>query len=872
MASGTITLNSNRWNLEGRINWSSTSNGSSSNTSNVWAELQVRRNDGYTTTGTWNGALNIGGTEQSFSIHMSLSTSWVTVKSFTKSNVAHNDNGTGTCWISGYCNGPSGTSMAGATVSGNQTVTLDTIPRYLSITGFSIQTRQINRVVVKWSTSDPRDNTSYSLNGGSWVGSSTYGENVASDTKSGTFNIDNLNPNTTYRLKIRCKRTDSQLWTESNEITFTTYDYAKLNSVPNVNIGSSQKITWSNPNSASTSLKLCKTNNSQIINYGTVTGTSKTVTPTASTIYALTPNSNTYKARYIITTTQNGKTYTNSKDFTFSVTNSNPTFNNFTYVDSNSNTVALTGNNQHIIAKHSSVRATISTANKATAKNSATMKTYRLSIGTKTKDANYSSNAAVNIELTNIDNNTIIVYAIDSRNNSTSKSVTAAKYITYQDINIKNITLTRSDGGVGQQVTLKYDGYIWNGNFGTKNNSIKSIKYQYKRTNSSTWIDGATILNPTLSGNAYSQTIEIQGDLAGKGFSRENTYDFRIIINDELSSATKSVIMTSGIPLYAYAKNGIAILGPYDDAIKAALQVYGKTYTTQGMTVKTLANGAGTSGYMHACKITVDSTYQNQDIIFKIIQRNRSGEIILRFTATNSKDPNISLFAKTGNIQAYIVKNTTSIWNLYIQKSEGYDNIEVVELSKGAYMYNTEITWINNTVTSLPSGYKTASTYMTKSLSSKTHSGWGTNNSYYPDMSFIAYWNGAYDSGNQSNLTYCNQGEIQAKPISLYNNSSGTTGTVTLSQSVANFTYIEVYYKDDWNYCGMTKVYSANGKTALLVSNRISSSDGAFIKSRNVKLSGTQIITEYNGNWASWNNSVSDTKTYISIYKVNGYK
>lgn len=783
MASGTITLNSNRGNLEGRINWSSTSNGTNANTSNVWAELQVRRNDGYTTTGTWNGALNIGGTEQSFSIHMSLSTSWVTVKSFTKSNVAHNDDGSGTCWISGYCNGPSGTSMAGATVSGSQTVNLDTIPRYLSITQFSVQTRQINKIVVKWATSNPRDVTQYSLNSGGWVGSATYGESVASDTKSGTFNIINLNPNTTYKLKIRCKRTDSQLYTESNEITFTTYDYARLNSVPNVNIGSSQTITWTNPNNASISLKLCKTDNSQIINYGTVTGTSKTVTPTASTIYALTPNSNTYKARYIITTTQNGKTYINSKDFTFSVTNSNPTFNNFTYVDSNSNTVALTGNNQHIIAKHSSVRATISTANKATAKNSATMKTYRLSIGTKTKDTNYSSSAAVNIELTNVDNNTIIVYAIDSRNNSTSKSVTAAKYITYQDINIKNITLTRSDGGVGQKVTLKYDGYIWNSSFGTTNNAITSIKYQYKKTNSSTWIDGKTALTPALSGNSYSQMIEIQGDLAGEGFARENSYNFRIIINDKLSSYTKEVVMTSGIPLFAYARNGMAILGPYDDSIDAAFQVNGNTKATTFI--------GNLQGSAEKAKI-----------------RNR-----------NTSDTYIPVF------------------------KDGY------------FDYTTRF-----------------------KPTSKTHSQYNTEQDRLATLSMLSYWNGAYNSENSSNLTYCYQGEIQAKPISLYNNSSGTTGTVTLSESAANFTYIEIFYKNtQYNYYNSMKIFSANGKICNLNTIHVFSNSGtAAIDSRKVKISGTSINNESGtdddyGSLNTWNNSISKSNR-ISIVKVIGYR
>ena len=783
MASGTITFSTTREVLEGRINWSSSSNGSSANSSNVWGELQVRRNDGYTTTGTWTGAMNIGGQEKSFSVHTSVGSSWVTMLSFTKNNVAHNDNGTGTCWISGYCNGPNGTSMAGESTYGSQTVTLDTIARKLSITQFSIQTRQINKVVVKWAVSNPRNLTEYSLNNGTWTGSGTNGESVASDQKSGTFNIPNLSPNTTYSLKIRCRRSDSGLYTESNTISFTTYDYAKLSSVPNVNIGASQKITWTNPNSASISLKLCKTDNSQIINYGTVTGTSKTVTPTASTIYALTPNSNTYKARYILTTTQNSKTYTSTKDFTFTVTNSNPTFSNFTYIDSNSTTVALTGNNQHLINKHSSVRATISTANKAVAKNSATMKTYRLTVGNKTKDANYSSSAAVNIEVTNITSSTITVYAIDSRNNSTSKNISATKFINYDDINVKNITLTRSDGGVGQKVTLTYNGYVWNSNFGTKKNSIKSIKYQYKKSNSSTWITGKTTLNPTLSGNNYSQTIEIQGDLAGEGFSRESAFDFRITVTDELSTATKTVVMTSGIPLLAYARNGIAILMPYDNSIDAALQVSGN--------------------------VKADKFIGNLEGVADRIKIN--------------------------------ARNTTDTW---------------IPVVKDDTLQYTKRLIVN----------------------SKTHSYYNTEQDRLVTLSVLSYWNGAYNASNVSNLTYCSDGEIQSKPTILYNNTTGSNGTITLSSSANNFTYIEIFFRDtSYNFYNSVKVYSPNNKIINLSTTHVFSQSGTMlVSSRKVLISGTSIknqsgaVDDY-GVYASWNNEVEKTNR-INIVKVNGYK
>ena len=59
MASGIINLDSTKRTMEGRIEWESSSNGAEKNTSNVTARLQVRRNDGYTTKGTWTGNLQI---------------------------------------------------------------------------------------------------------------------------------------------------------------------------------------------------------------------------------------------------------------------------------------------------------------------------------------------------------------------------------------------------------------------------------------------------------------------------------------------------------------------------------------------------------------------------------------------------------------------------------------------------------------------------------------------------------------------------------------------------------------------------------------------------------------------------------------------
>ncbi|MCI8527740.1 MAG: BppU family phage baseplate upper protein [Lachnospiraceae bacterium] len=139
--------------------------------------------------------------------------------------------------------------------------------------------------------------------------------------------------------------------------------------------------------------------------------------------------------------------------------------------------------------------------------------------------------------------------------------------------------------------------------------------------------------------------------------------------------------------------------------------VNGVTFFKQGIRIGDFAAGAGSNGFIHICQIKITNQYANQPIEFKILQRERSGEIHLQFKSISGIDPDISYLRKTGNIDAYMVKSTTSVWNLYVKKAEGYDNISVTELRKGGYMdSHVTIEWKNVMVTSLPSGYITAVT------------------------------------------------------------------------------------------------------------------------------------------------------------------
>ena len=289
------------------------------------------------------------------------------------------------------------------------------------------------------------------------------------------------------------------------------------------------------------------------------------------------PNSNSNSIKAGVITYGNAEYYS-EKVGKINVINSNPTFSNFAFKDTNSKIVALTGNDQILVKGYSSVRGIISVENKAVAKNGATMSKYRFVIGESQKEANYSSNAEVGITIDNANNNTLNMYAIDSRGNSTLKAITPNTYKTYSNIVIKTAMAAREENGIGSRVILSFSGSIWNNNFGAVNNGIVSCEYKYKKTSTSTWITGQTDITPTIREQTFSETVEIKGDLGAEGFDIRASYDLQIIIRDKLSSYTINTLIGTGTPGISITAGGIAIFNMYDEKLGGALQITGDLY------------------------------------------------------------------------------------------------------------------------------------------------------------------------------------------------------------------------------------------------------------------------------------------------------
>ena len=106
----------------------------------------------------------------------------------------------------------------------------------------------------------------------------------------------------------------------------------------------------------------------------------------------------------------------------------------------------------------------------------------------------------------------------------------------------------------------------------------------------------------------------------------------------------------------------------------------------------------------------------------------------------------------------------------------------------------------------------------------------------------------------------------------LYNSASGTAGTVTLSDSVENYTYIEIFYRSSGdNACGSVKVFNPNNKLVHLGTIHYIA-DYDYAKFALVSVSGSRIT--FNQNYQitlKSNGSTYSAENAIFITRVVGY-
>ena len=353
------------------------------------------------------------------------------------------------------------------------TYQLDVAPAYTSITGFSVGALSETSVRFNWSAANTVDYVWYSTNNGS----SWTGVDVADGT-SGSFDVGGLAANTGYNFKIRVRRKDSQLTTDSGAYYATTYAYPYLTSVPEFTVGNSLNIGIYNPLGRSCTISLIGDNGVEH-NGDTITGT--TISPFNNDSwkniwYSTLPSKTqgTYKARLVCSTgnvnqvSSAVKYYLDTSDSGFK-----PSFtaNEIINVVNTANT-AIAGSNK-FIKNHNSLSGVIKPM---TAKRSARGSYYNVSTsGLSTVKKDYSS-SNINFVLGNMSTNTFNVTAVDSRGFTTTVSKTI-DLVDYNNPGVTTSKITRQNG-IGTKAVLAFTGVYTNWTGLLKTNSIKSIRYK----------------------------------------------------------------------------------------------------------------------------------------------------------------------------------------------------------------------------------------------------------------------------------------------------------------------------------------------------------------------------------------------------------
>lgn len=492
--------------------------------------------------------------------------------------VYHNDDGTKSCkfdWQCGFGITLSGTTY-GTQYGDAKTVTLTAIPRYAKISSFKNTAKTINSATFSWATDAKCSKVVVTMSGAS-SGTSTPFNNSTSPATSGNFTINNLKPNKTYNFTITVTRSDSGLTTTSSSISVTTNQIATVSSAVNFVIGNNLSVTIANSSRNASVLTLEAYD--QVTKAWVAVGSSKTVaagtssttlslSSEASTLYSYCPNNTSLDVR-LICAWSSDTTYKSIVLGTATVSNSNPDVSKlrFTISDTNSTiTNLLSGLTNTYVYGKSKIKLTIPSANKAVAKNGASIKGYAISIDQGTKNVLTASINEASGDLSYTLNNTalsagsykISLATIDSRNSiAESSSSYNITILPYHEPTVRKLTIQRRND-FEKECYLVCD--ILVSRLLDKNTTF-SVTSNNTALNSSL-VSNASYFNSTVNGNDYIKTYYIDST---KHYNiivpSEESRTFTFTIKDSLSTITKNVVMDKGIPIFMPCDTGHVTVG-----------------------------------------------------------------------------------------------------------------------------------------------------------------------------------------------------------------------------------------------------------------------------------------------------------------------
>lgn len=384
---------------------------------------------------------------------------------------------------------------------------------------------------------------------------------------SGTFT--GLSADTTYYARANASNGYYRGYSGVPSKKTSQWPYVTAVTTGDLTIGNQQTVSLYNPHGRNVTVYMKKDNTSGTQLYsGTTTGTSKSFTPTASTLYNSIPAATCGNCIYYCVYDGHN---VGIKSGTYKVSGNNaqaPTFTDFNYNDTDSLASQLTGKNGVnnpgiLISGMSNCEFTVTTAQKATSSYGATLDKYNFAwpngAGTQ---ANYSNSAAVTGIVSDGNTSSISVSAYDKRGQykTVSKSITliTPSHATSQ-------LQTDRQNGVNTATYLNGALAFWNGDWAngtSRPNNLLKVEYRVNKTGSYYDITSAVNSNSsfTKDGNfkilaLNSNVIQLHANGSSGGFTVGTSYTVEIFVSTGLNTTYKyedrykiaELIVTSGV-------------------------------------------------------------------------------------------------------------------------------------------------------------------------------------------------------------------------------------------------------------------------------------------------------------------------------------
>lgn len=438
---------------------------------------------------------------------------------------------------------------------------------------------------------------------------------------------------------------------------------------------------------------------------------------------------------------------------------------------------------------------------------------------------------------------------------------------------------------------------------------------------------GSSIKSYTFSGPGISSTTTATSVTSDGTISSTGTLTYTVTVTDNRErTASKSATITC----YAYSNpyfqsftayrsnssgtadnNGTYIKCSYTLAYASVNStndvtvkiMYKKNSATAYSSVTSLTDSTATSGSQILSSIALDSTYTVYATITDNYSGNSSSQTITIFGASrvlnilksgegvafgkmaeSEKLFDVKWPIKSGDpintLQNFSYRGTnliSSIANDTIVNWNNQGNLATTFYSETGKLNGqpSQYGFLLNLTTG-PGGQEAHQLWLAQNNGNVSHRGGN-------GSGMATSWKTLLDSSNYTSY-------VLQKPTTLYSTSTGNIGTITLSSSAANFTYLEIFYTDNnTRQPSSVKVYSPNGKYVSLscIEPSTSSSDSrAYIRTSGWTISGTTmtpgrsdlsganrgVYAQIYPHASGTNIDVNVTaQNYIKIFRILGY-